>query len=64
MLFDLQKKSEGLDKTLEFLLRKNNQWTDISESVNKMSTELAKRQMASRIMSKKRFSFEKVDESD
>ena len=53
MLFDLQKKTEGLDKTLEFLLKKNDQWTKISEQVNKRSSELAKRQIASRIMSKR-----------
>ena len=63
MLFDLQRKTHGLDKTLEFLLKKSDQWTSISDVVVMRSPELAKRQIASRIMSKRRITFEVCDES-
>ena len=52
-----------LDKVLEYLLKKNGQWTDISQKVMDQSSEEMKKVMASRLINKQ-IKFDKQDEND
>ena len=48
---------------LEYLLKKNGQWTDISQKVMDQSSEEMKKVMASRLINKQ-IKFDKQDEND
>ena len=52
-----------LDKVLEYLLKKNGQWTDISQKVMDQSSEEMKKVMASRLINKQ-IKFDQQDEID